>query len=296
MWRSRAFLAEVAAAVSPAQLSRFKKIYHEPFFVLSARVSPSPDWVGVAAGDGQAVATAAGTVRFGVSGSARAVYTVALAPDGACACTCMDAAINCRRARCVCKHVCFVLYRVLRLQGTAFFMNANRLPEGLVADTAASVLDGRLNVHHDERESIPQGDVDALCEALGRLGRSLPPRASDSASSGVGGTSRRQAPAPAPAQHAQQAHAQAQAPDFLTVRRAPEPDDECPVCYDLLVGGGGGELRGCPDCGRGVHRACIDRWLWAAPRPTCVFCRSRVWGAYVGVAPPTTQTGGGGLG
>ena len=76
----------------------------------------------------------------------------------------------------------------------------------------------------------------------------------------------------------------AELPDFLAVKRPPEPGDDCPVCYCELVAGSG-TLVGCPDCGNGLHAECARRWLAHSPAATCVYCRSTVWKKYRGRAP-----------
>ena len=64
--------------------------------------------------------------------------------------------------------------------------------------------------------------------------------------------------------------------DFEKVLRVPSADDECPVCYCLLLWSKK-SLLGCPDCGNGIHQDCAQRWMQHAEVPTCVYCRSTVW-------------------
>ena len=106
MWRSNAFLLSVKATVTPAQFTRFNKIYHEPFFLLSSSLDNN------------------GTIiRFDISGSTQKPYVVKLDANGRMWCNCMDAAVNCAKANCVCKHICFVAFRVIRSEQSAFFAN-----------------------------------------------------------------------------------------------------------------------------------------------------------------------------
>lgn len=67
--------------------------------------------------------------------------------------------------------------------------------------------------------------------------------------------------------------------DFNTLRRIPQPEDDCPVCYNTLLQQSGTttNLVACPDCGNTLHADCARRWLAHATSPTCVFCRSPVW-------------------
>jgi hypothetical protein len=234
VWRQPAFIRLVGETVSDPQLSRFKKIYHEPFFVLSVRG-----------------ASGASAATFKISGSTRTAYVVDIAANGTTRCSCMDAVMHCRNNDCVCKHVCFVLYRVLRLVRVDFFDDLVLAPEEVGA-IAGSVAMRRAAGGEEFREptapAMRPDQVDAMCHGDGRK-RPRPQEAGTSA-----------------------AH------DFTAVRRPPEPNDECPVCYDALYARD--DLRGCPSCGNGVHRACVVRWLENSPRATCVYCRSPAWGAY----------------
>lgn len=243
-WRTPEFIAAASRAASAAQLSRFKKMYHEPFFLL---------------GTAQATATAAaGTcVRFTVSGSSQQLYTVTLRATGELACSCKDSAINTRRLGCVCKHICFVVFRVLRIDDPAFLQRLRLSPED-VSSTCVNVLTGVLRVHDHERQP-PSGPTISAYE-LDRLCRGITTQTD----------LRDRSPSSPPAC------------DFTTIRRPPTAEDECPVCYMTLLGtpdllGAPPALVGCPDCGNAVHRECIARWLHHAPQPSCVYCRSTVW-------------------
>jgi len=49
-------------------------------------------------------------------------------------------------------------------------------------------------------------------------------------------------------------------------------EDECPICYDVLVQG---EVKSCPECKQYIHYACMLKWL--ETKQTCVLCRSPEW-------------------
>lgn len=272
-WRQPAFLQDAARCASVPQMSRLKKMYHEPFFLIDAttRTTGAPG-TSVASVSVTSSSSSCSQVRFSVSGSAATVYTVVLkSSNGHMTCSCKDAILTCRRVRCACKHVCFVAFRVLRQPSAADLLSAsvmNAMPQpgltlspAVVSDVLQQMADGTLlsGVSQEERRAssaMTEHDVNMLCGARTMF---------------RGG-------------------AVASTADFTTVRRTPVPDeDECPVCYDVLVRGAGhghgiymegAELRGCPDCGRGVHLACVMKWLQHAPAPTCVMCRSRVWSQF----------------
>lgn len=244
-WRQPAFVDAVRRSVSAAQFARFEKVAYEPFFMLAS-------------------AAGADALRFEVSGSTRARYLLTVArATGEVRCTCKDALINCRRLGCVCKHACFVAYRVMKLEGLGLLRDL-RLAPAEVEAVAAEVARGAAQ--REQRRQL--ADAEALAERLGGV------TISARAPSAPRPQQQRGVPPAAPA---------APACDFRAVARPPEPGDECPVCYDALVAGAP-DLRGCPDCGKALHRACAAKWAAMAPggAATCVYCRSRAWAGYRG--------------
>jgi len=59
--------------------------------------------------------------EFTISGSTRNVYNVNLYPTGKTSCTCPDFLGHAKRTCCVCKHVCFVMSRVLKYRNASFY-------------------------------------------------------------------------------------------------------------------------------------------------------------------------------
>ena len=96
-WRSGEFMTMARRVVSARQFDRFKRMYSQPFFVLAGEVRPAE-------------------MVFTVSGSERDAYILRLVRStGRISCSCRDACVNGARLGCICKHACFLLYRVLRL-------------------------------------------------------------------------------------------------------------------------------------------------------------------------------------
>lgn len=246
-WRDAAYVAAVRAACAPAQFSRFKRLYRETFYVLDLAAPASPGGDSIVA----AVTVSGSTVD--------SRYVVRVRETGQVTCTCMDAAVNCARLGCVCKHACFAMVRVFRLGDAAVCRwlqtgGARRLEPEDVRAVAALVgvpaaIGGSSSSSASSSEEAP--DIDALCAALDRSSLVA-------STSGRGGR---------------------KVVDFsaAAITRL-EPGDECPVCYCELAD----DLRGCPDCGRAVHAECARRWVLHAARPTCVYCRSAVWVSFRG--------------
>ena len=110
------------------QFTRFNKISYEPFFLLSSELDSD-----------------AQSIRFSISGSTQKHYVVRLGRDGRMRCNCMDAAVNCAKAGCVCKHVCFVAFRIARSERIGFFADKT-LDEAEVGDVFTRVAaDGLAN-------------------------------------------------------------------------------------------------------------------------------------------------------
>lgn len=250
-WRDPEFIASVRSIVSRPQFDRFKRMFSQPFYVLSGSVDESQ-------------------MRFAISGSERNEYILRIVRStGSLSCDCRDATGNCHRLGVVCKHMCFLLYRVLR-HDDAFAMQTLRLGASAfdaLLPRARRVVDrtgDRTGTEDNTRDldvedgvSVPARavlspwEIDRMCEAM-----RLMPRPSD--------------------------HRVIQVKRaFTAVGRPPEPDSECPVCYDTLLQLPN-ELRGCPSCGQAVHAPCARRWIASAPRATCVYCRSPEWAHWDG--------------
>lgn len=60
--------------------------------------------------------------------------------------------------------------------------------------------------------------------------------------------------------------------NFLSSKRSLE-NIECPICFELVVDGTG--RVNCPDCENHVHKECMEVWL--TRKDTCVYCRSSKW-------------------
>jgi len=119
MQRSRDLRGRIITDITvPAQQTRALRVFREPLFLM-----PTPRHDAVRSRRHELV----------VGGSGGTPYTVSATGEGVVGCTCPDARTNCSTSSCVCKHVCFVLLRVLRLEDLAFFVRRDRVlsPEEL---------------------------------------------------------------------------------------------------------------------------------------------------------------------
>jgi hypothetical protein len=154
----------------PEQHQRLEKITYEPLYLLvESAISDTNEHV------------------FKVCGSTRSVYTVTLSKNlGMFGCNCMDMMTRCRKSHCVCKHICFILVRVLKLTPEEcyrfFVARSNRLLgedldavsakcEGLSAHLDAFVTNAALteqykmmtDLHFNPRKEISDDDECPIC-------------------------------------------------------------------------------------------------------------------------------------
>jgi hypothetical protein len=292
-WRQPAFIRLVHASVTRDQFARFRKIYHEPFYLLESNQAHN-------------IHAQGGDLRFAVSGSTQSIYTVTINSEGTVRCSCKDAMMTCRRKSCCCKHACFVLYRVLHLESLTFFQRMCLSPEERASLAAASNNSSNSSNNSNNSNTTP---IHRSGETL--IGTQTTDQTAfqphhyyssselDSICTSVSSTLRLSG-APCPCAYS-----------FTTICRPPEPGDECPICYDTLVDAVDDshdavhnnnnnqdpceeerengkarsmvyhQLLGCPDCGKAVHKLCAERWLASvSARPSCVYCRSSVWRHY----------------
>jgi hypothetical protein len=215
-WRDPQFMRSVRDRTHAWQFSRFAKMYSEPFILTRVNVSGS-----VSMGT---------SIVFHVSDSTQAPYLVKVTSAGTLTCSCRDASINCRRLGCVCKHACFIVFRVLQIEDETFF-DRLRLTEAQLSSAAFRAITGSF-------QCIRVAPLDSSPSTLALTTSTTT------------------------------------TPRFDIVTRELT---ECPVCYDNMSVG---SILGCPSCGNGVHRRCMDRWLSTVQHATCVHCRSRVWDQY----------------
>lgn len=194
-----------ARNLSPNQLRRLQRMYTERFYVLHTEYDE---------------ATQSG--HFKVSGSTGSVYTVGLNGAGAFDCDCPDSIGRLsHEPDLICKHRCFVLYKVSRcdvetvspsprLRGSALKRVRQRLRDSSAdpSTLSANVSDPALRANYERI-------VGAVEELISGPSFEAPPLLGDQA-------------------------------------------DDCAVCYDSLAEGA---RLACPDCRNSIHKDCMMRWV-----------------------------------
>ena len=229
-WNSEAFIARAAAASSsPHQLARFKKLYEDPFYLYEMRATPqSPHTV----------------ATMTMSGSQQHLYNMVVKRSGHVTCSCFDSSIHGGLA---CKHVCFFVYRVVKLLDNLSFMSL-----GANGTLSASDLEA-VQRHADSRATdwTENGSISGVIREGDEIDRIIM------------------------ANQTHQTHPVLPR-EFVMMERPLTEDSECPVCY-CAFDESNGDFLGCPTCGNPVHTECARRWLAMAPHATCIMCRSNKW-------------------
>lgn len=158
-------------------------------------------------------------------------------------CNCPDMRVHAKRDKCVCKHVCFMIYKVLKLHGDEADKLVKRDP--FVMDDEkfceyASILQSRACnpcddvVNHDLLKKLAEHDAN-------------------------------------PKRSAEMFQPSDQARDA----------DMCPVCFDAIQVRDA-SVAMCPDCKNIVHKECMEMIISHNPTSSlrCVYCRSEIWASF----------------
>jgi len=208
------------------QENRYQKIFCEPLYQIDFKEEENK-------------------YTFFISGSTKNVYEVVL-KNRKFDCSCPDAKTWSKKHHVVCKHICFILFRVSKMlmkledkiyfgydldQPTSFFethklsVKEQEFMENFLTKRqfGKDVMNESLKEKYLERVNVPSTQL------------------------------------------------------FQKSTKGLENSDECPICYDVLLN----EeykietLLSCPDCKNYVHPKCMEKWL--EYNKTCVYCRSDIW-------------------
>lgn len=148
----------MAIIISEQQTNRLAKLHNEQFFLLESyapELQEQPD--------------ALKKIRiFKVSGSTRSVYTTSLYKSGKMFCDCPDMKSHAKRHGVVCKHICFIIRRVLKYRLDAFFCNGCQFQREEI-DTINEDLQA-VTGEAEENEGVVDDELVRLYQAL-KLGK-----------------------------------------------------------------------------------------------------------------------------
>lgn len=217
------------------QNTRFQKVGTENFYLLNLEKNAN------------------GNLILDVSGSTANIYQTTIYPKSKTVfCSCPDARSGAKSKGCVCKHVCFVLSRVFKIQQQdliADFFNRKLVLSDKLIDMILNkfvVLESGVGLLQNQ-EFVNEKFLQKFQEMkLSSSSTTTQPIAKV---------------------------------DIYAVKKdldAEEDELECMICYDTMQKDNSIE---CPLCHNLVHKGCMEKWLKSGKK-NCIYCRSDVWKDY----------------
>jgi len=208
------------------QQNRYQKIFTEPLYLIDLKKEEDKS-------------------VFLISGSTKNVYEI-IYKNKKFQCNCPDAKSWSKKHHVVCKHICFVLFRVSKMfvklgdkiyfgfdmEKSTLFFDIHKLN-----DIEQEFMDNFISKRQIGNDVMNEGLKEKYLETV-----NVPPTQI-----------------------------------FQKSTKILETSDECPICYDVLLN----EeytieiLLSCPDCKNYVHPKCMSKWL--EYNKSCVYCRSDIW-------------------
>lgn len=246
------------------QVKRLRKLDSDRFFLLTARV------------DDQAL-------HFDVSGSTGNVYHVVLSRSThRFACDCPDASSHARRRGVECKHVLFIIYRVLRwhLSAEHFGSNARAAPGSLFGGWISRVR-SLHTAFSSGTSSERHGDL--VNAEYTRRYLEVKQRTT------TGDKIEREKPDDAP----KEAEKRLRRTGVVLTSEfdGRGADEECPICFEDIIDAikPERELVQCNTCARALHRDCCEQWIRTGHNDSCVYCRSTLAYAHSHTPPASKK-------
>lgn len=207
------------------QIKRYNKIFEDPLYLIDFKINNDNN-----------------NLEFHISGSTKNIYTVKLSHEHT-DCDCPDNRSWAKKFKVVCKHTCFVLFKVVKL----FKVNDSTV---LTSEQNPTNYFNTLKLSIDEYNYIKNFldkkliSSDVVNQSLLDKFKQLSTCKNDPKEL------------------------------FKHSKKLLEPEDDCPICYDSL-GNDTNLLLSCPDCQNYVHTVCVEKWLQY--NKSCVYCRSETW-------------------
>jgi len=205
------------------QLKRYKKIFEDPLYLIDYNMENE-------------------ILMFHVSGSTKNIYTVKIRIN-IVDCDCPDNRSWAKKYKVCCKHVCYVLFKVVKvfIETSGTIATINNDPTNFFSQLKPSLEEYKYMKMFIENKKISSDVISQeLIEKYNRL-KLNPTESVDK---------------------------------FKKSTRELNAEDDCPICYDVL-GSNTNDLLSCPDCNNYVHIKCMEKWL--EYNKSCVYCRSEVW-------------------
>ena len=207
------------------QVKRYNKISEDPLYLIDFKVNSEKN-----------------ILEFHISGSTKNIYTVKLCTDYT-DCDCPDGRSWAKKFKVICKHSCFVLFKVVKIfnENNGSVLNYNKQPINYFLNNKLNIDEYNYIKTFLEKKSISS---DVINQSLIDKFKHLSTCNNDPKEL------------------------------FKHSIRTLDPDDDCPICYDSF-GIDNTLLLTCPDCHNYVHTSCMEKWLQY--NKSCVYCRSETW-------------------
>ena len=214
------------------QKNRFFRIFNDNFYLLD--ILKYPD-----------------NTKFFISGSSKNVYTVTIFENKRMTCNCPDMKSWAKESDCVCKHCCFVLFRVLDIY--KYYNNINEL--NFFKD---------LEFDDDEYNFIRS----RMLELISKFN----PNDMDSNKNNIINIDLIQK-----YNKIKDLKVVNGKEKYIVKNSIEAKEDVCPICFLELKNE---EIVKCPCCNNIIHKECMEKWLRMG-KSNCVYCRSDVWKDYL---------------
>lgn len=230
--------------MNASQSKRYNKLSSEPFYLLNKKYEDDK-------------------YIFDMSGSKQDIYTVVIYSEssndpGQIACNCPDMNSWAKKQHVVCKHCCFILFKVIKC--------FNKTKDKVYLNSKHSIIKtdffDKLWLNQQELDFIKQlfdkitlinteYTDSKLIEKYNKLVNDVDTGKVILSFEGKNNT------------------------------KVIESDDECPICSCTLLENDDtiDTLLSCPICHAYIHKECMDIWIKHG-HDTCVYCRSDIWKRY----------------
>ena len=210
------------------QVSRYNKLQYERFYLLNIK-NKEDDYI------------------INVSGSTRNIYDIKVSKElKTITCNCPDMKSWATTSGCVCKHCCFVIFKVCRdtiATDSDFFSNLVFNDEDF--SKLIDKLEEKFNIFNQHRfQEIADESIDLnLIERFHTLSIT-----------------------------------EEEGSQFETKKNKIQIEDPCAICCEKIQNEP--DNLECPDCHKVFHKQCQDMWL-STGNVSCAICRSTSWSKYM---------------
>lgn len=220
------------------QEKRMKKITNEPFYLLDLDHNDKGNYV------------------FNVSGSTANIYTTTLYPgERGVFCSCPDARSHAKKQGCVCKHVCFIMIRVLKISLQSF---------------ESELLDNDLYMSNQLLQ-----EVETKFQQLKEISQ----KTSEFVNQEFVNQEYAQKYQKIKEQKNPTVEEKAKKYDVKKQFNEDEEEPECMICFDIIEINQKNTVVECPLCHNLIHKQCMEKWLKSGKK-NCIYCRSSIWSDY----------------